>query len=336
MRAKVLVTGGGGYIGSVGVNEFLELGHKVVVVDNFSAGYREPLELLVSKYGKEKISIYEADLTDDISHIFEKENDIEAVVHYAGVCSVDESMHYPEKYFRNNTEATISLLSAMEKFKVSKIIFSSSCAVYGEVKNEIVAEDTPCNPVNPYGESKKMAEDVIRWHGKRRGLKYVILRYFNVCGASDDSALGDSKNPSIQLVQNAVRGGLGISQFYLTCPTVDTFDTTPIRDYLNVVDLNLAHIKAFEYLGKGGESEVINLGTGVGYSVLEVVGEVERALGVRLEILTTEARSGEYSKMVASNKKAHKLLGWKPERSLEQSIKSLVTWYKSHPDGWER
>jgi UDP-glucose 4-epimerase len=273
--AKILVTGAGGYIGSVAADLFLQKGNEVVALDNFTTGYREPLELLQKKY-PEKFRFYEQDLKDDLSDIFDKEKNIDAVVHYAASCVVDESMKNPGKYFYNNVAVTANLLSAMEKSGVKNIIFSSTCAIYGEAEYYPIDEKHPLSPTTPYGASKRMAEEVIQWFGKLKGFNYVILRYFNVCGGSVDGTIGDSKRPSTLLVQNAVRGALGIEKFFLTCPEVDTPDKTPIRDYVNVVDLNEAHLKALEYLVKGGKSDIINLGTGTGNSVLEIVEQVKK------------------------------------------------------------
>ncbi len=214
------------------------------------------------------------------------------------------------------------------------MVFSSTCAVYGENEYTPVDEKHPTNPTNPYGESKLMVEKMIEWYSKLKGLNYVILRYFNVCGASDDGEVGDSKNPSVLLMQNAVRGALGIDSFQLTCPKVDTPDSTPIRDYINVVDLNEAHIKALEYLESGGKSEIINLGTGTGNSVLEIVEKVEEITGKKLPREKGEERKGEYAQMYADISKAKSVLDWEPARSIEDSVKSLVKWYTDHPHGW--
>ena len=184
-------------------------------------------------------------------------------------------MENPQKYFTNNVCGSQNLLSAMLDSGVNKIVFSSTCAVYGETTYVPVDEKHPTRPANPYGSSKLMIEMFLDWYSKLKDLNYIILRYFNVCGASDDGVIGDSKKPSSLLMQNAVRGALGIEPFYLTCPEVDTPDGTPIRDYINVVDLNEAHILALNYLQKGGKSEIVNLGTGNGNSVLEIVKEVQ-------------------------------------------------------------
>jgi len=334
-KIKILVTGAGGYIGSVATDLLLSKGYEVVGIDNFSTGYREPLLLLEKKYGREKFRFYDIDLKDSLGYVFEKEKPIDAVIHYSASCSVDESMKDPEKYFTNNVCATQNLLSTMLSYDVRNLVFSSTCAVYGEAEYVPVDENHPRNPNNPYGESKKMVEDIIGWYGKLKELNYVILRYFNVCGASDDGEFGDSKNPSTLLVQNAVRGAMGIEEFNLTCPKVDTPDKTPIRDYINVVDLNDAHLKALEYLMKDKGSEIFNLGTGSGDSVLEIIDEVQKVTKKKFKIGKSEPRKGEYAVMVADISKAKKVLNWKPKRTIGDSVKSLVKWYKTHPQGWK-
>jgi UDP-glucose 4-epimerase len=335
MFEKVLVTGAAGYIGSVSTRLLLQKGIKVVAVDNFSTGFHGALAELVTEFGEDKIKVYDLDLAKDASQIFEKEKDIQAVMHYAGSCSVNESMENPQKYFSNNTGASQKLLEAMLANGVKNIVFSSTCAVYGEAEYVPIDEKHPTNPKNPYGASKRMTEETIEWFGKLVGLNYVILRYFNVCGATDDGVIGDSKKPSVHLMQNAVRGALGIEPFHLTCPEVDTPDKTPIRDYVNVVDLNNAHLAALEYLANGGKSEIINLGTGNGNSVREIIKKVEEKTGATIPLEKGEPRQGEYAVMTADIKKANDVLGWKPEHTLDDSIDSLVKWYKAHPNGWE-
>ncbi len=332
---KILVTGGGGYIGSVGVNLFLQNGFEVVTLDNFSTGYRQPLEVLQQKFRSDRLRVYEHDLQQDLSPIFTKESGIQAIIHYAASCIVDESMKNPEKYFRNNLVGTLNILDGMVKNKIPIIIMSSTCSVYGEAEYVPVDEKHPTRPMNPYGESKLVAEKMIEWFGKLKGIKYCILRYFNVCGASDDGLVGDSKRPSTLLVQNAVRGALDIEPFFLTYAQVDTPDSSPIRDFVNVVDLNEAHLKALEYLQNGGASDRINLGTGSGDSVLEVVQKVQEITGKKIELKKTTPRKGEYAKMVAAIDKAKSKLGWVPKRTIEDSVKSLTLWYKNHPKGWE-
>jgi UDP-glucose 4-epimerase len=334
MADKILVTGAGGYIGSVATYLFLQNGYEVVALDNFSTGFRQPLEVLQEKFGEEKLRFYEMNLLEPLDDLFEKEKGIVAAVHYAASCLVNESMEVPQKYFTNNVCGTQNLLKTLIEHEIKNIVFSSTCAVYGEAEYVPVDEKHPTNPSNPYGLSKRMIEQMMEWYGRLSGLNYVILRYFNVCGASDDGFIGDSKNPSVLLMQNAVRGALEIEPFYLTCPEVDTPDKTPIRDYINVVDLNTAHLKALEHLLSGGKSEIINLGTGEGNSVLEIVETVEKVTDKTLDKKQGEARKGEYAKMIADTNKAKEVLGWEPKRSLEDSVNSLVAWYSEHPRGW--
>lgn len=331
---KILVTGAGGYIGSVATYLLLQKGYEVVAIDNFTTGYKDPLKLFKTKF-PHSFSYYEIDLKNDLSSVFNSEKNIEGVFHYAASCLVDESMKNPQKYFENNVCGTQSLLSQLLKFKISKLIFSSTCAVYGEAKYFPIDENHPIKPTTPYGASKRMVEQLIEWYGKLQGLQYVILRYFNVCGASDDGIIGDSKKPSTLLVQNSVRGAMNIEPFYLTCPEVDTPDKTPIRDYINVVDLNIAHIKALDYLFNHGKNEIINLGTGTGNSVLEIVTQVQEITGKKFSFEKTIPREGDDAKKIASIKKAKNLLQWNPERSIADSVKSLVSWYNKCPNGWK-
>ncbi|PIY70677.1 UDP-glucose 4-epimerase GalE, partial [Candidatus Roizmanbacteria bacterium CG_4_10_14_0_8_um_filter_35_28] len=328
--SKILITGCAGYIGSIASDLFLKSGYQVVGIDNFQTGYRRPIEILQERY-RDKFKFYEADLKSDLSPIFQKEKNIDAVVHYAASCLVDESMKDPGKYFLNNVTVTANLLSTMDKFNIKNIIFSSTCAVYGEAEYFPIDEKHPLNPTTPYGASKKMAEEEIQWFAKIKRIQYCILRYFNVCGATDDGSIGDSKKPSTLLVQNTVRGALGIEKFYLTCPEVSTPDKTPIRDYINVVDLNEAHLKALEYLLSKGKEEIINLGTGTGSSVLEVVNQVKKSTGVDIPIEKANTRLGDDAKKIADISKAEKVLGWRPEKTIEDSVKSLLIWYKNHP-----
>lgn len=335
MEKKILITGAGGYIGSITTDLFLQNGFEVVGIDNFSTGYKEPLKILQKKFGANRFRYYRQDLRENLQSLLKKESGIEAAVHFAACCSVDESMKNPQKYFSNNVSGSQNLLASLISQNINNVIFSSTCAVYGEAQYVPIDENHPTNPKNPYGHSKRMVEEMIGWYGRLSGLKYVIFRYFNVCGASDDGSVGDSKKPSLLMVQNAVRGALGIEPFYMTCPPVDTPDKTPIRDYINVVDLANAHLKGVFYLLGGGGNEVINLGTGTGNSVLETTEKVREVTGKQFSISETVPREGEYAMMIASVKKAKEVLGWQPERTLDDSINSLVGWYRKHPDGWK-
>jgi len=333
----ILVTGGAGYIGSHAVRLLLEKGEKVIVIDNLFRGYREVVEVLQKKYGKENLSFYKVDLRDKekLDGVVKKIRP-SGVLHFAALCLVNESMEKPELYFENNVCGSLNLLSVMMKYRVKNLVFSSTCAVYGENKYLPVDEKHPLSPTNPYGESKMMVEQMIRWFGELQGLNYVIFRYFNVAGASSDGLIGDSKRPSQLLVQNAVRGALGIDEFKLTCPKVDTEDGTPIRDYVNVEDLAEAHSLALDYLAKGGKSDVFNLGTGKGNSVLEVINQVKEITGVKFGVGKGEVRKGEYGAVYADIGKVKKVLGWKPKKTIKNSVEALVRWYKRKPDGWKK
>ncbi len=334
----ILITGAGGYIGSVATDLFLAEGYRVIAVDSFVRGFMGPITVLQEKYGQDKLIFIRCDLRDEqaTAQIFADHPEIETVIHYAAFCNVGESEKQPEIYFDNNISATLSLVEAMRAHHVNKLVFSSTCSLYGEPQTDTIAEDHPVDPTShPYGESKFMAERILDWYHKIYGLSFVTLRYFNVCGATDDGAIGDSKKPSFHLMQNAVRGALDIAPFYLNNTPVDTPDGTPIRDYVNVVDLNRAHLMAVPFLDGLSQPEVFNLGTGTGNSVLEVIEAVEQITGTTLPRQEGERRKGDVSKAVASNQKITSMLGWKPEHSLEDSVRSLVSWYETHPHGWE-
>lgn len=337
---KIVITGIGGYIGSVAASLFLDEGYTVIGIDNFMRGNHGPLEYLHKKHG-DKLTFHECDIRDteamtNILKVAHEESPVDVVLHYAALCNVGESEKQPELYFSNNVQGVLSLLEAMRAVDLKKLVFSSTCAIYGEPERDVLDETHPIHPTShPYGESKYMCERVIDWHHKIHGFQYIFLRYFNVCGATDDGEIGDSKKPSYHLMQNAVRGALGLDEFFLNFTPVETPDGSPIRDYVNVVDLNKAHIKAVEHILATEESDIFNLGTGTGYSVLEIVNKVQEVTGKTFDVKESERRKGDVNKAVASNEKITRVLGWKPEHSLEDSVRSLVTWYGKHPKGWE-
>jgi UDP-glucose 4-epimerase len=329
---KIVVTGGAGYIGSHAVKLLLEKGFEVIVFDNLSRGYSDALDVLKS-YGR--LDFVKGDLRNP--HEVEAllaDDAIDAVMHFAALCLVNESMEQPQVYFHNNTTGTYNLLEAMRKKSLKKLIFSSTCAVYGESQYLPVDEKHPLQPMNPYGESKLLSEKMIRWYGEIHEFSYVILRYFNVCGASSDGRIGDSKRPSQLLMQNAVRGAMNIEPFYMTCPEVATPDGTPVRDYIDVEDLVDAHAAALQYLDAGGASDIFNLGNGTGYSVKQIVAKVSEVCGVTIPLVRGETRKGEYASIYARPDKANSTLKWKTIKDLESSISSLQKWYKGHPHGF--
>ena len=331
---NILVTGGGGYIGSHAIKRLLKEGHTVIALDNFSRGWREPLEIL-KKYGNLKVEERDLRLEEDVSSVFKK-HEINLVMHFAALCAVDESMKKPEDYFKNNTLGTLNLLEAMASSGVRNMVFSSTCAVYGTAAYLPVDEKHPLLPDSPYGESKLMAEKITEWFGRIYDMRYVILRYFNVCGADQEGEIGDSKKPSELLVQNAVLGALGLRDFELTCGQVGTPDGTPVRDYIDVEDLIEAHMRALAYLENGGASEIFNLGNGKGWSVKEVADAVKAELGRDFPVKKGIQRSGESAEVYADVRKAKNLLAWYPRKNLGDSIKALAGWYKNKPNGYER
>jgi UDP-glucose 4-epimerase len=335
---RILVTGAGGYIGSVTCSCLLEAGFDVLGLDNFSRGYRAPLALLQDRFGVERLQILEADLSSsDLNAIFAA-HQIAAVLHFAALLNVGESMHQPVQYFSNNIVGTQRLIEAMHQAGVKQLVFSSSCTVYGNAQYLPIDEQHPVvQPESVYGASKKICEDMLRWYDRQGILEYVALRYFNVCGATDDGQIGDSKRPSFHLMQNAVLGALGLREFTFNYAAVDTPDGSPVRDYVNVVDLAEAHVAALRFLQREQRTEIFNLGTGTGNSVLEIVNAVKKITKKDFPVSSdANRRTGEADRMVADYSKAHELLGWSPKRSLEQSVASLVTWYTTHPKGWER
>lgn len=328
---NILITGGAGYVGTHTVKAALKAGHSVVVFDNFYRGWREPLDIL-GKYGK--LEVVEGDLRNksDLSNLFSGRK-FDAVIHLAAVCLVDESTKNPELYFETNTVGTLHLLEIMKENDVNKIVFISTCAVYGEPDSLPIKESQLKIPLNPYGESKLAAEKIIEWFGISHAFRYAILRCFNVCGADAEGEIGDSKKPSQLLMQNAIRGALGIEDFNLTCSKVDTEDGTPIRDYVDVEDLAEAQLRGLDYLNYG--SVVCNVGNGVGLSVLDIVKKVEKHTGVKLKFNFGVPRSGEFVKMFADVSLIGKTLGWKSRKTLDQSITSLISWYTKHPEGYK-
>ena len=293
------------------------------------------LLIVFSSYSILKENINEKSNNNSFSYVLrDKENGIDCVLHFAALCLVNESMEKPEEYFENNVTGSLNLFEAMREHSVSNIVFSSTCATYGDSNYLPVDEKHPQNPTNPYGESKLIVEKMLDWYHKLHGFNYVIFRYFNVCGADPDADIGDSKKPSQLLVQNAVRGAMGIEPFNLTCPKVDTPDGTPIRDYVDVVDLIDAHFLAYKYLNNKGKSEVFNLGTGKGSSVEEIVSTVETVMKANITRTRTEPRKGEYAQVYANFDKARNVLKWYPKTNITSSIEKLKNWYNNYPKGF--
>ncbi len=301
----ILVCGGAGYIGSHVNKQLNKEGYETVVFDNLIYGHREAV-----KWGH----FVQGDLANikDIEAIFEK-YDIEAVFHFAAYAYVGESITEPEKYYYNNVVNTLNLLKVMRKYGCNKIIFSSTCATYGEPEKVPITEDMPQHPINPYGVTKLTVERIFKDYENAYGLKYVVLRYFNAAGADPDGEIGESHNPEthiIPLVLDAASGKRPDVKVFGT--NYATRDGSCIRDYIHVTDLAMAHLLALHYLEKGNKSNFFNLGNTCGTSVLEIIETVKHISACDFKVIFTDRRPGDPAKLVGSNEKAQQLLGWHP------------------------
>lgn len=328
---KVLVLGGAGYIGSHTVWALLQKNISVVVADNLETGHREALF--------SEAAFYEGDIRDRsfIDSVFESETDIDAVIHFAANSLVGESMTNPLKYYDNNVYGTKVLLESMVAHNVKNIVFSSTAAVYGEPKQVPITEESELNPKNTYGETKRAMEQMFAWASKAYSLNYVSLRYFNACGALLDGSIGEAHATETHLIPLTLLAALGKRpSISVYGEDYETEDGTCIRDYIHVLDLAQAHIKAVEYLLNGGESNCFNLGSGLGYSVREIIETAKKVTGIDIPVTMGERRAGDPAILVASSEKAKRVLGWKPEYdSIETIIKSAWTWHRSHPDAYQ-
>ena len=326
---SLLVLGGAGYIGSHTAVELLDRGHEVVIADNLITGYKQAVP-------KEAV-FYQGDIRDYnfLNNLFKTEK-IDAVIHFAAFSLVGESVTNPLKYYENNLYGTKVLLQAMIDNNVDKIVFSSTAATYGEPENIPILESDRTCPTNPYGETKLAMEKMMKWSANAYQLRYVSLRYFNACGAHKSGKLGEAHNPEshlIPLVLQVPNGKRESVSIYGT--DYDTPDGTCIRDYIHVTDLAEAHILAVEYLMKGGESNVFNLGNGVGYSVREVIETARKVTGHPIPAVEIPRRAGDPARLVASGEKAKTVLGWEPKiTSLEDIIRSAWVWHSTHPNGY--
>jgi UDP-glucose 4-epimerase len=318
----ILVVGGAGYIGSHVVKELVE-NQKVVVLDNLSTGHRYLVD--------DRAVFVEGDLGDraTLVRIFEK-YPIDAVMHFAANSLVGESVENPLKYYRNNVAATLTLLETMHHYGVKKFIFSSTAAVYGIPNVESITEDCPTHPINPYGRSKWMVEQMLADFAAAYGLNYVVLRYFNAAGAHASGEIGEDHHPETHLIPIVLQHLLGQREKISVFSTdYDTPDGTCIRDYIHVTDLANAHILALEALLDGKvKTATYNLGSGRGYSVKEVIETCEQVTGRKAVIEYTDRRPGDPARLVASAEKIRAELGWKATYSLEDIVASAWRWHK--------
>lgn len=327
----VLVLGGAGYIGSHTVYELIDSGEDVVIADNLQTGHLEAVH--------PKARFYKGDIRDKefLDKLFKDEN-IDSVIHFAANSLVGESMVDPLKYYDNNLYGTMVLLKSMVENGIDKIVFSSTAATYGEPESIPILESDRTEPTNTYGETKLSMEKMFKWVSKAHGLRYVSLRYFNACGAHISGEIGEAHNPESHLipiilqVPNEQRKEVGIFG-----DDYNTKDGTCVRDYIHVTDLAQAHILAVKYLSAGNESNIFNLGNGVGFTVKEVIECARKVTGHKIPAVISPRRAGDPAVLIASSEKAKKILGWKPEHdSLEEIIETAWKWHKNHPKGFQK
>lgn len=325
----ILVLGGAGYIGSHTVYELIENGEDVAIIDNLQTGHIKAVH--------PKARFYKGDIRNRefLDSVFAKEK-IDAVIHFAAYSLVGESMEKPLKYYENNLCGTKILLDSMVANGINKIVFSSTAATYGEPESLPILETDKTEPTNPYGETKLAMEKMFKWVGRAHNINFVSLRYFNACGAhvsgeiGEDHAVETHLIPLILQVPNNKR-----EHIYIFGDDYNTKDGTCIRDYIHVTDLAQAHILAVKYLRNGGNSDVFNLGNGIGFSVKEVIETARKVTGHPIPAQISPRRAGDPAKLIASSNKARKFLGWKPEHAeLEEIIATAWNWHKKHPNGY--
>ena len=313
----VLVVGGAGYIGSHACRALKRAGHQVIVFDNLSTGY----QFLAAGF-----EFIKGDMLDAaaLGRVLPR---VDAIMHFAAYAYVGESGTNPRKYFRNNVEGGLSLLNAAVDAGVKKIIYSSSCAVYGVPVKVPIVEENPRQPVNPYGVTKLIFEQALEAYDPAYGIRYASLRYFNASGADESGEIGESHDPETHLIPLALRAAAGTGpELQVFGTDYPTPDGTCIRDYIHVNDLATAHVKALERLAGGSESFAVNLGTGTGCSVQQVISAIEQATGKKVQRKMGPRRAGDPPELVADPRKAEKLLQWKAERGLREVVQTAWNW----------
>jgi len=320
----ILVTGGAGYIGSHTNKQLSHKGHETIVFDNLIYGHESAV-----KWGQFVLG----DLSDiNQLRLTFKQYEITAVIHFAAYAYVGESVEEPEKYYFNNVSNTLNLLKVMREFNVDKIIFSSTCATYGEPIESPITEKHPQSPINPYGQSKLMIEKILSDYSNAYNLKYVALRYFNAAGADISADIGEDHDPETHLIPLVLDAAIGKRKDIKIFGTdYETGDGTAIRDYIHVSDLADAHVLSLEYLESGGDSNVFNLGNGNGYSVKEVIDMARQITQKKINSVEVERRPGDPDILVGSSEKAKKVLGWEPKHfKLKTIIESAWNWHKAN------
>lgn len=325
---NILVTGGAGYIGSHTVKALLEANHQVVVIDNLSRGHKDALP--------SQVPFYNVDIkSDEVEDILKRHN-IEGIMHFSAHSQVGESMVNPSIYYENNVVGSYHLIETARKVGVPYFVFSSTAAVYGEPEEIPIVETAKWNPTNVYGRTKLMIEDMLRDYSSIYGQKFVALRYFNAAGADPSGTIGEDHTPETHLIPLILEAALGKrDSITIFGQDYDTTDGTCVRDYVHVNDLASAHILAMEYLHKGGESTVFNLGSGHGFSVQEIVDAAKEITGVDFKVEYGPRRAGDPSTLIASSNKIKNLLGWNPIHSeVKQVIRDAWKWHQAHPKGY--
>ena len=329
---SILVLGGAGYIGYHTVYALKEAGEDVVIIDNLETGHIEAVH--------PEARFYEGDIRNRtfLDSVFEKETDIQAVIHFAANSLVGESMVNPLKYYDNNLCGTKVLLESMLAHDIKKIVFSSTAATYGEPERVPILETDRTEPTNTYGETKLSMEKMFKWTDKAHGLKYVSLRYFNACGAHVSGSIGEAHNPETHLIPLILQVPLGKREaINIFGDDYNTKDGTCIRDYIHVTDLAQAHILAVKYLLEGNDSNIFNLGNGVGFTVNEVIETARKVTGKEIKAVMAERRAGDPAQLIASSEKARTVLGWNPQHAdLEEIIASAWKWHSTHPNGYAK
>lgn len=317
---RVLVTGGAGYIGSHAARTLVGHGHDVLIYDDLSTGQRELAQ---------GSSLFEANITDAAA-LTKALRGVDAVMHFAAKSLIPESMRDPRKYFENNVCGGLVLLNSCVENGVKKFIFSSTAAVYGNPKETPITEDAPKQPLNPYGFSKLAFEGALQSYDSAYGLRFMSLRYFNAAGADEAGDIGELHEPETHLIPNALRAAVGHGELSIFGADYSTPDGTCIRDYIHVTDLAEAHVLALEYLDDNGASQFLNLGTGTGSTVHEVVSTVEEVVGRELPKRIVGRRDGDPPILLADPSRAEKLLGWKAKLSLRDMVASSWNFFQKH------
>ena len=326
---RVLVIGGAGYIGSVAVKKLIEQNNDVVVLDALYTGHRKAVN--------PKAKFYQGDIENKflVSQILRQEK-IEAVMHFAAYSLVPESVQKPLKYYDNNVSGMISLLEAMKDAGVNYLVFSSSAATYGIPKKLPITEDSPLNPISPYGETKEIMEKIMHWADKADGIKSIALRYFNVAGAASDGSIGEDHSPETHLIPNILKSAVsGDGKFTIFGNDYNTKDGTNVRDYVQIEDLIDAHLLALKHLVTTNKSDVFNLGTAHGYSNLEILQAARKVTNVEIPYTMGPRRAGDPDSLVADSAKARTILGWEPQHeNAEDMMTSAWKWHQNHPQGY--